>query len=296
VTRARYALSTALLVAATARAAPVALTFEQAVYQDDRDAPLLGPEGIACGDSGAVVVADTGNARLLRFSSADGRLSGGREVKLPQLTVPTRVELDRAGGALVLDAKSRRIVRVAANGSYAGTVEPKGLPGSSTVNPGSFKVDADDNVWVLDVAGRRVLVVSPGGNVTRQLPLPRPGEFMDIALDPAGSVYAVDAVAAALWVARPGATAFAPLVKGMKDRMSFPTHMLVRKGKIYLVDEHGNGIAVLGIDGSFQGRALATGWGNGLVYYPSQICVTAGGDVLVADRYNNRVQQFREMQ
>jgi hypothetical protein len=74
--------------------------------------------------------------------------------------------------------------------------------------------------------------------------------------------------------------------------MSFPTHLAARQGRLYLVDRNGNGMVSLGVDGSFQGRQLEIGWSDGLVYYPSQVCVTDTGDVILADRDNNRVQYF----
>jgi hypothetical protein len=297
VTRARYALPLALLVAGpAARAAPLALKFQQSMYQDGSEVALVQPEGVACSDSGAAIVADTGNQRLITFTVKDGQLGAGTAVKLPQLTAPERVELDRKGGALVLDGRTRRIGRTTAAGAYAGSVEIKGIAGASSVVPGSFKIDAADNVYVLDVAGRRVLVVNPAGAVSRQLELPKSGTFTDVAVDAAGTVFAVDAVGAVVWAAASGASAFSPLTRSMKDRISFPTHMLARKGTLFLVDQHGNGIVAVGIDGSYQGRQLAMGWTDGLVYYPSQLCITDGGVVLVADRNNNRVQYFTVVQ
>jgi DNA-binding beta-propeller fold protein YncE len=64
------------------------------------------------------------------------------------------------------------------------------------------------------------------------------------------------------------------------------------KGKLYLVDTNGNGVVLLGLDGSFLGRQLSLGWSDGQVNYPSQLCVTDGGELWVADRFNHRVQQF----
>jgi hypothetical protein len=74
--------------------------------------------------------------------------------------------------------------------------------------------------------------------------------------------------------------------------MNFPTYLTGGKGKFFLVDQNGNGIVVLGADGSFQGRQLAIGWGDGFLYYPAQLCINAGGDAFIADRSNNRVQIF----
>ena len=69
--------------------------------------------------------------------------------------------------------------------------------------------------------------------------------------------------------------------------------LLLTEGElIVLVDKHGNGLLVLGPDGSFLGRRLSIGWGEGLVYYPGQICIDGNGDIFVADRGNNRLQAF----
>ena len=280
-----------LLAAGTVRAEPVGFAFEQSIYQDSKEAPLKGPEGVACSDT-ALVVADSGNKRLITFTLKDGRLSLGTEVKLTQLTYPTRLQLDSKGGIFALDGKTRKIVRMDPKGVYAGTVEVKGVPSASSIVPASFKLDAADALYLLDVAGHRVLVLDATGTVTRQLELPATGEFTDVAVDLAGTIFAVDGVNAALWSAEKNATTFAVVAKSMKDKMNFPASMVSSKGKLFLVDQYGNGIVTLGIDGSYQGRQLAIGWNDGSVYYPSQLCMTEGGAAFLADRNNNRVQYF----
>ena len=292
VTRASLMVSmlAVLLAAGTARAEPVGFIFEQAIYQDAKEAPLKGPEGVACSDT-ALWVADSGNKRLVTFSLKEGRFSLGTEVKVAQLTYPTRLQLDAKGSLLALDGKTHKIVRLDAKGAYAGTVEVKGAANASSIVPASFKIDGD-SLYLLDVAGRRVLVLDASGTVTRQLELPKEGEFTDVAVDLAGTVYVVDGVNASLWSAAKGANAFTVVAKGMKDKMNFPISMVTSKGKLFLVDQYGNGIVTLGIDGSYQGRQLAIGWNDGSVYYPSQLCMTEGGAAFLADRYNNRVQYF----
>ncbi len=292
VTRASQMVSllAVLLAAGTANAEPVAFAFEQSIYQDAKEAPLRFPEGVACSDT-ALVVADTGNKRLVTFTLKDGRLSLGTEVKLTQLTYPTRLQLDAKGGIVALDGKTRKLVRMDAKGVYAGTVEVKGIVNASSIIPASFKIDGEV-LYLLDVAGRRVLVLDANGTVTRQLELPKIGEFTDVAVDLAGTVYVVDGVGAALWSAEKNAAAFSAIAKGMKDKMNFPVSMVSNKGRLFLVDQYGNGVVTLGIDGSYQGRQLTMGWTDGTIYYPSQLCVTEGGAAFLADRYNNRVQYF----
>ncbi|GAO02341.1 NHL repeat-containing protein [Anaeromyxobacter sp. PSR-1] len=268
-----------------------AFRHQTTVYSDPKEGQLRRPEGVACGAGGAVVVADTGNARLLLYTYRDGSLSGGTQVKLAQVPYPYRVQLDPKGEVLVLDEKLRKIVRLDAKGAFLGNVDLQGAPAGTL--PGAFKVDGAGNLYVLDVLGPRVLVTDPAGKVIRQVELPREGaQFTDVAVDGGGTLYAVDAVGAGIWTADKGATAFKRLTESRKDVMSFPTYLAFHQGKLYVVDQHGGGIAILGSDGSFQGRQLALGWSPGLVYYPAQICFEPDGAVFVADRGNDRIQVF----
>jgi DNA-binding beta-propeller fold protein YncE len=281
------------LAPAAARAESVIFSYEGTIYSDAKEAPLNAPEGVGCNDSGYAAVADTGNHRLLVYSIKEGRFGGGNEVKLPQLPSPWRVQVDAKGELLVLDLKTRKIVKVGADGSYGGTVEPKGIDDAARVVYGSFKLGPGGTVYALDVAGKRVLVLEPEGRVAAQLPLPSEAAVVtDVAVDSAGTVYALDAVGGAIFSADKGASSFKPLAKGLRERMSFPSYLIARKGRIFVVDQNGSGIVLLGVDGSYQGRQLSIGWSEGLVNYPAQLCMTENGLAFVADRFNNRVQVF----
>lgn len=280
----------ALVLAGPAAAAGVAFVHEATIHIDAKEVPLSAPEGVGCGPSGGVVVADTGNARLVLYTYREGRLGGGTEVKLAELPSPFRVQVDARGEVLVLDGKTRKVVRVGPEGTFAGHLEPQGPSG---VVIGAFKLGPGGEVVLLDVAGKRVLVADPSGQVARQVPLPPAAAVVtDVATDAAGALYVVDAVGASLWVARKDEAAFRELAKGMKDKMSFPVYLEVDRGRIFVVDQYGSGVVVLGIDGSYQGRQLSIGWSDGLVNYPSQLCLREDGVAFLADRFNNRVQAF----
>jgi sugar lactone lactonase YvrE len=258
---------------------------------DAADVALRSPEGVACDERGTLVVADTGNARLLTFKWKDGLLDGGAQVMLAELPYPVRVQIDSKGFVLALDRRTRKIVRVDEKGAFAGYVQARGA--TPSVTPAAFKLDAADNVHVLDLVARRVLVVAPNGDVARELPLPKGASAItDVAVDSSGRVYVVDAVTAVVFAADAGATAFQPISKSLKELISFPIYLAADRGKLYVVDQNGNAIVRLGADGSFLGRDLAMGWGDGTVYYPGQLCIGPGGDVFVADRNNHRVQIF----
>jgi hypothetical protein len=285
-------LASALAVPGAARAAEaLAFVHDATIYIDAKEGRLKRPEGVACSASGYVVVADTGNARLVMYEYKDTKLSGGTELKLDQLPSPQRVQITSKGDVLVLDGKTRKIVRVSQAGAFGGFLEPKGLSGDVVV--GAFKVDAGDGLLVLDVRGKRVAVLDPEGKLTREVALPpESGVVTDVTADAAGTLYAVDAVGATIWSAEKGATAFKALTKSMKDRMSFPTYITSWRNHLFVVDQNGSGVVILGLDGAYQGRQLSIGWSDGLVNYPTQLCFRDDGTAFVADRFNNRVQAF----
>jgi DNA-binding beta-propeller fold protein YncE len=278
---------------ASARAQGVAFVHDASIYIDAKEGALKAPEGVGCTDGGYVVVADTGNARLLVYSYKEFRLSGGTELKLAQLTEPVRVQVDPKGNVLALDAKTHKIVKVSATGAFGGTLDPKGLEDAGKIVIGAFKLGPKGNVILLDVAGRRAVVLGEDGAFQRQVEIPREaGTVMDLAEDTGGTLYAVDAVGASIWSADKDAKAFKALTPSMKDKMNFPTYLVASKGRLLVVDQNGNGIVLLGSDGSYQGRQLSIGWADGLVNYPAQLCLTDAGVAFLADRFNNRVQVF----
>lgn len=283
----------AALSAAPGLARAAGLKHLATITADDKDGPLRAPEGVACTDKGAIVVADTGNGRLLTYTWRDGRLSGGAPVKVAEATAPARVQIDAQGNVLALDRRTRRIVRVDVAGRFAGAVEPKGARGAA-VSPLAFRVDAAGTLYVLDAAARRVVVAGRDGKVSRELPLPPgPPAFVDVAVDAAGRILLADPAGAQLWVAEKGAGAFKRLGAGLKDRLAFAAYVTDRGGRILVVDQHAHALVTLGADGSYQGRELEMGWTDGKVYYPTQACAV-DGLVVVADRNNNRVQLFGE--
>lgn len=284
--------SIALLIAGAARADTVAFVHAGSIYGDEKKAPLRDPDGVGCSEAGALVVADSGNGRLVRYAYKDGQLSGGTEVRAAQLTYPTRVQIDGKGNLFVLDRKARRIARLDPSGRFQSFVEAKGA--KAPVVPGAFKLDRADNLYVQDLGSHSILVLDPSGNVTRKLDLPGEARSVtDIAVDPAGSVFVVDGGMAVVWVAEKGTGPFKAITKSMREYLSFPGYITPARGRLFVVDQNGHGLVTLGADGSFQGRQLGMGWNDGLLYYPSQLCFTDAGVAFVADRSNHRVQIFK---
>jgi streptogramin lyase len=275
-----------LVLATSARAGTITLVYAASVYSDAKDGALSAPEGVACTPEGGLVVADTGNGRLLRLAFKDGAFSPAVEWKFPELGHPVRLQIDAHGDVFSLDERTRRIARLSPEGQFRSFLDLKGAA------PVSFRVDAAGTLYLLDVSAGQVVVVDASGNVARQLPLPK-GSFTDVAVGAQGTIYAVDAVAATVVAAEKSAKAFSPFSPLLREYASFPTSIAITdRGLLLVVDQHGNGLVVLGPDGSFLGRQLSIGWSDGFLYYPGQLCLDAKGDAFIADRGNNRLQAF----
>ena len=270
------------------------LRYAQSIYFDDKGGGLKQPEGVACNDKSVLVVGDTGNARLLRYTFQDKTVAGGNEIKIPQLSNPIRIQMNSKGEIFGLDGKTRRIARLGPAGEFKDYLSPEGLPSPSSFIPRSFKIDSNDLSYILDIFSERVLVIGSDGKYQRQIAFPKNyGFFSDLAVDPKGSVLIIDSVKKVMFAAQKDTKEFSPLGGSLKEYLSFPAYITTdSRGTIYVVDESGSGIVILGPDGSFLGRQLNVGWNEGLLNYPSQICFNEKGEVFIADRGNSRIQIF----
>jgi DNA-binding beta-propeller fold protein YncE len=286
-------VSMCLAVAAGSHAAdPLKLKLMAPIYVDGKGAGIRQPEGVSCRGDG-LVVADTGNGRLLRYTIAGEKWTPGGEIVLPQVPSPIRVDVNSKGEIYALDGKSRRIARVASSGEFQGYLSPAGDV-KGTVVPRSLRIDRDDNLYVLDVFSARVLVMDPSGKVLREIPFPKKyGFFSDLAVDPGGNILLLDSVGKRVFRATKTSAEVIALSENLKEEAYFPTAIATDKqGTIFLVDQNGSGIVILGADGSFRGRRLSMGWKEGFVRNPAQMCIMENGTAFIADRGNSRIDGF----
>jgi len=272
----------------------VKMRYLQSVYSDEKGTGLKQPEGIACDEKSTFVVGDTGNDRLLRFSYQDRSLKAGTEIKVPQLSNPIRLQMNSKGEIFALDGKKRRIIRLNPDGTFKGYVDAEGIPTPPTFVPRGFKIDPNDNIYILDIFSARVLLLNPEGKYQKEISFPKDyGFFSDLSVDSKGNLLLIDSVKAAVFSASKDSNSFSPLTKNLREHLYFPTTITAdNRGTIYIIDENGGGVVILGRDGSFMGRQLTMGWNEGLLYYPSQMSINEKGEIFIADRGNSRVQIF----
>ncbi|GFO70430.1 hypothetical protein GMLC_40090 [Geomonas limicola] len=273
------------------------LRYLATILGDIKETGLKKPEGVACDDQGLIVIADTENGRLVRYVLQDNTLKGGTEIKVQEVVFPVRVQLNSKGNIFVLDGQLRKVAQLTPEGAFAGYLTPQGV-NPPLVVPKSFKLDGRDNVYLLDIGGERVLQLDPSGKLLSQIPFPKNyGAISDLALTSGGDVLILDSAKSTVYIAKKENPQFTPFTKGLQDYLNFATNMLTttRSADIYLMDQDGGAIVILGPDGLFKGRQLAMGWRNGQLYYPQQMCINKNGDVVIADRGNSRVQIFENL-
>lgn len=285
----------ASVVTVSSGGAEVKFGYVTAIYSDDNNIPLRQPEGVACDGKSLLVVADTGNGRLLRYMFKDGFLEAEVvEIKSPQLFYPVKTEINSRGEIFILDRKQRSIVRLSSEGEFRGYLNPVGLPSPTAFVPRSFTIDKNDNVYILDILSERVLMLDPKGKYVRQIKFPqRYGFFSDIAVNLEGTILLVDGVNAVVFSAAINSTAFSLLTESLKQYARYPASLTTDdRGRVYVVDRNGGSIMILGQDGSFVERLSGLGWKEGQLNYPAQVCINAKGEIFVADTRNSRVQIF----
>jgi DNA-binding beta-propeller fold protein YncE len=285
-----------LFLAAPLRADDLKFKHTLSLYLGGEGIGMSRPEGVACEGDNAVLVADTGNNRLLRYTIEQGNVQTVQVIAAADMASPTRARRNSQGEVFVLDGRQHRLFQLSPQGEPRGFLELKGAAAGAAPVMRSFAIGADDTIYLLDVASERVLIVDPTGNFQRAVLFPpEHGFFSDIAVDKRGMIFLVDSTNAGVYTASRQGEKFEPLVLGLREKaqIGFPVAIAVDgKDRICLTDRNNGALVMLGRDGTFLGRHLGRGWAEGLLRYPQQSCITEKGVIFVADGGNSRVQMF----
>jgi DNA-binding beta-propeller fold protein YncE len=125
------------------------------------DGQFDSPVGIAVDGNGNVLVADTNNGRIEKFSPNGAFLStmGTKGSGQGQLGQPNGLAIDRAGNIYVADAGNHRVQKLAPDGTLIAEWSP-GLYG-----PRRIAIGPDDSIYVVDQGRTRIVKFSPDGKV-----------------------------------------------------------------------------------------------------------------------------------
>jgi DNA-binding beta-propeller fold protein YncE len=152
------------------------------------------PQGVAVsGDGATIFVADRGNVRIQRFSSAGTPLDnfgqrGTGPIQPDQLGGPLAVAVN--GAVVVLDVFLARIMRFTTSGDHLANID------GGLRDPVGVAVDTDDNIYVTD-SNHGLQKFTPDGTFVTTIGSIGGGEEQffkphGIAVDAAGNVFVAD--------------------------------------------------------------------------------------------------------
>ena len=158
------------------------------------------PLGMCIDGNGNILVADTGNGRIEKFSPTGTFLSviASKGSGHGQLGEPNGIAVDRSGNIYVAEvASNHRVQKLAPDGTFI--AEWKG-PDAGFYGPRRIAIGPDDSVYVLDQGRTRIVKFSPDGHVLSSWGSKGSGDgqFNDptsVAVDStSGKVYVADPV------------------------------------------------------------------------------------------------------
>jgi DNA-binding beta-propeller fold protein YncE len=138
--------------------------------QGEKPDAFWGPRGIQVDANGRVYVTDTGNKRVVIFDADGGYIMqfGTLGFEPGQFDEPVGIAINKVGDVFVMDTWNQRVQEMAPDNT--GTIftsirswEIDGWIGQSLDNKPFAAVDANDNVYVTDPEGYRVLVFDQNG-------------------------------------------------------------------------------------------------------------------------------------
>jgi len=216
---------------------------------------LSAPHDVAFDGQGRLLVADTGNDRTAVYAQTGGRW---------QLTASWEKEHDGPEGVSATPPKDQegRVYVANAGGDTALALEGGRVivrvgsaAGAAFSRPHDIEADASGRVILTDPGNQRVLILDKNLKLVREL-------------------------------------------KGPAYGFNEPKYVAVDgKGWIYLADEYNNRVVVLDRDYVVRGQigpdlGSAAGGAAGRLNQPEGV-VVRGGDIWVADTYNDRILRFR---
>ena len=256
---------------------------------------LAYPRAIAVDPEGTLFVANTGNDRidvfdrggeLKRSFGASGRATG-------QFNAPLGIGVDASGVRAVADSVNGRVQLLHPDGSIA-AVWGSPAPGPTILpNPVDVAFDAAGTAYVLDRRRSRIIVFDRSTGLPRRSIASKgsgPGRLRDpsaLAITPGGTIYVADT--GNKRIARfttsgdyLGSRTNAGSVVGVAVTPDGSRVYVNDRRYIRVLDAAGDEVAEFGGLGRKLGKLSA----------PAQIALDAAGNLWVADKGNNRIQQF----
>lgn len=272
------AVAAALLTAngAVAHAPSHVLEFERE-WSGHQGSRLDHPMGIAITPSGAILVADSGNARLVAYDS------NGVELKvwpLPAGSRPVGLAVWPDGRVLVADFTGDRLLLLSARGDLIDIWGETGEDPGQLKGPSGVALTGSGGAIVVEFMGQRVQELDARGQFLRFIDGGESGR-----LHATGRPPSADAMDMNMDMPSHGPA-------GNEHQLfSFPSDAVIAPdGTLYITDTHHYEILVFDADRKLRGAWGQKGSAAGQWEVPVGLAVDAAGNLYVADSANFRIQ------
>ena len=249
------------------------------------------PRGVAVDAAGNVYVADTGNRRVRKLAP-DGALLQvfGEDADLKE---PFDLAVAPDGHLYVLDPQSDNVALFGPDGEYLGRL----AVGIGLFRPRGLAVDAAGNLYIADTGGSRVLKLAPTGQVLAEVCPAGDGagrvrQPTDVAVASDGSLYVVDPSLRLLQRLDAQGRYLGGWTIPAANTFDGPHLAFHPSGLLLMTEPEGHQVQVYDAEGRLVGAWGGAGSGPGQFAKPIGIAVGPGGEVLVTDPLNHRVQRF----
>ena len=281
---------------------------------------LTGPTGVAVDAQHNVYVVDTGNYRVVEYSSSgtfikmfgfgvsDGAsnlqvCTSNCQVGIPggnlgQFNDPVGITVDPSGNIYVTDVLSSDVLKFDSNDSYVGT-----FGNIQMDRPWDITQDSNGNFYVTDSSQNAVNIFNSSGIFAATIGSlgSSSGQFnqpLSTTVDSVGNIYVSDPGNARVEKFNPAGTYIseinlkntAHLTDGFLNNPS--DIALDASGNRYVADSSNDRIEEFDSTGAFVKTIGSYGTGNGQMMQPVGIAINADGTIYVADSGNNRIDVF----
>jgi sugar lactone lactonase YvrE len=262
------------------------------------------------GVDGSVYVADTGNSRIVKYSSTGELMTtwGNRTLdgQIPQAAgtfiEPWGIALDADGNILVADTWNHRIQKFDSEGNFLLQWGVSGLAGDGLDRlwgPRGIAISPDGKVYVTDTGNKRVVVFTSDGKALFEFDSSedaRLDEPVGIALGPEGKVYVSDTwnMRVAVFSQDGKYLSSFPIQGWNSDSMDNKPYLAVdHGGNIYVTDPEGYRVLIFSNDGKPLLVFGQYGIVEGDLGLPNGIALGPDNSLWIADTGNNRLANYR---
>jgi len=263
---------------------------------------LRRPSGVALDSQGRIFVADTSKNRVAVFDQGGNYVTqfGDPGKEEFQLRHPISVATAPDGRVFVLSKTLKKIVVYNSLFQPMNEIGFDDWPLSMTIHDQKLYVTTRGGIMIGDLEGNLITTYGKRGRA--------PGEFQypsGITIDQDGNLYVADSQnyrvqalnkdGEPLWqYGKPLPPGEAVMFQGKDRKFGLPASIaLSDNGHLFVVDGLNSEIVVLNTKGEVIETIGDIGHDDGFFYYPAGIAYAGQGKLVLADKFNDRVQVFQ---